>query len=291
MASQVLFKLPFCAWGEHHRQNRGDIARIILIHITALPTVILRKTPESLMFAPLFTQRLARFGDALCIRREAADHIMPARELLQRETLETLLDRFTDHYSVDEQRAVATQWSKHYLSRLIIPVTVVELCRDVHLSTALDDMGIVMAEDGTPQQFVLPHEGVISLDNGSARFCSLIAHHLTPLIETLARHVHFSPRVLWSNAAVYFEFAINELESQQAASAFEIAGARTMMQTRELPDRQRNPFYRPVDYIDVVNDDGETDQWRCRRMCCLRYLDNALGLCGNCPRLKKRDAA
>ncbi|GHC26760.1 ferric iron reductase FhuF [Kushneria pakistanensis] len=238
------------------------------------------------MFDALFNERLTRFGTALTCRHADIKGVMPVRRLLEQDVLEDVLTRFSAHHGPYERRAVATQWSKHYLSQLIIPITVVELCRDVHLPTSLDDMGVVLGEDGTPQQFVLPHEGTISLDNGCARFCPLIARHLTPLIETLARKVHFSPRVLWSNAGVYFEFAVNELERQGLASAFEIQGARAMMELRQLPDRQRNPFYRPVDYIDVVDDSGAAEPWRCRRMCCLRYLDETLGLCGNCPRLK-----
>lgn len=238
------------------------------------------------MFDALFNERLARFGTVLTCQRPGMEDVMPVRRLLEKDMLEGVLTRFSDHHGPCERRAVATQWSKHYLSQLIIPITVVELCRDIHLPLSLDEMGMVLAEDGTPEQFVLPHEGTISLDNGCARFCSLIARHLTPLIDTLARQVHFSPRVLWSNAAVYFEFAVNELERQGLASAFEINGARAMMELRQLPDRQRNPFYRPVDYIDVVDDSGAIEPWRCRRMCCLRYLDDTLGLCGNCPRLK-----
>ncbi|WP_158521477.1 siderophore-iron reductase FhuF [Kushneria konosiri] len=238
------------------------------------------------MHDALFNERLARFAPVLTRRREGMDTVMPLRRLLEGNVLEGVLKRFSEHHGPSERRALATQWSKHYLSQLIIPVTVIELCRDVHLPTNLDEMGVILAEDGTPERFVLPHEGTISLDNGCARFCPLIARHLTPLIDTLARRVHFSPRVLWSNAAVYFEFAVNELDRQGLASPFEINGARAMMALRQLPDRQRNPFYRPVDYIDVADDDGATEPWRCRRVCCLRYLDDALGLCGNCPRLK-----
>lgn len=243
------------------------------------------------MFDTFFDQRLARFGDALAGRREASGPIMPVRRLLEPETLDALLDRFTAHQPARERRAVATQWSKHYLSRLVVPITVVELACDLHLPTHLDEMGMVINDNGTPSQFILPHSGVPSLDNGCARFCSLIARHLTPMIEALARHVHFSPRVLWSNAAVYFEFAINELEHQGLTTDFEIRGARRMMQTRILPDRRKNPFYRPVDYIELVDESQKALNWRCRRMCCLRYLDDALDLCGNCPRLKKARTA
>ncbi|MFC0269568.1 siderophore-iron reductase FhuF [Kushneria aurantia] len=239
------------------------------------------------MFEPLFDQSLARFATTLCARHDASGPVMPAARLLEPATLDTLLDRFAASQVANERRAVATQWSKHYLSQLIIPVTVVELVRDVHLPTAIDELGIVLGDDGTPTQFVLPHAGVPSLDNGCARFCGLFRRHLRPLIETLARHVHFSPRVLWSNAAVYFEYTINALAEQGPASAREIAEARQMMQRRELPDRQRNPFYRPIDYIDTLDEHGTPTQWRCRRLCCLRYLDDALTLCGNCPRLKK----
>ena len=238
------------------------------------------------MFDALFNERLARFGAALNIRHAGMADVMPVRRLLERDVLEEVLTRFSKRHGPCERRAVATQWSKHYLSQLIIPATVIELCRDIHLPLSLDEMGVILADDGTPEQFVLPHAGTISLDNCCARFCPLIARHLTPLIDTLARQVRFSPRVLWSNAAVYFEFAVNELARQGAASDFEINGARAMMALRQLPDRQRNPFYRPVDYIDVVDDSGEIEPWRCRRMCCLRYLDDTLGLCGNCPRLK-----
>ncbi|WP_456269327.1 siderophore-iron reductase FhuF [Kushneria sp. AK178] len=243
------------------------------------------------MFDALFNERLERFGAVLTCRRAGMEGVMPVRRLLEQDMLDSVLTRFSHHHGPCERRAVATQWSKHYLSQLIIPITVIELCRDVHLPTSLDDMGVVLGADGTPERFVLPHEGTISLDNGCVRFCPLIAHHLTPLIDALARRVHFSPRVLWSNAAVYFEFAVNELERQGLASAFEINGARAMMAQRQLPDRQRNPFYRPVEYIDVVDDSGTAEPWRCRRMCCLRYLDDSLELCGNCPRLKTTRAS
>lgn len=243
------------------------------------------------MFDTFPGQRLARFSDVLVRRREAAGPVVPVRRLLAPETLDGLLDRFAASQPASERRAVATQWSKHYLSRLVIPVTVVELACDLHLPTHIDAMGMVLNADGTPAQFILPHSGVLSLDNGCGRFCALIAHHLTPLIEALARHVRFSPRVLWSNAAVYFEFAINELAHQGLATDFEIRGARRMMQTRTLPDRRKNPFYRPVDYIERLDERHETFRWRCRRMCCLRYLDDALDLCGNCPIRKKTRAA
>ncbi|OHV07649.1 siderophore-iron reductase FhuF [Kushneria phosphatilytica] len=248
------------------------------------------------MFATYYPERFSGYREALVQRSElraspASGRVIAGPDLLDPEILRLLLDRFARAQGLSDPRAIATQWSKHYLSRLIISVVIIELRLDRHLPMALDELDIAFDECGIATAFGLTHAGTRSLDNGCARFCSLISAHLTPLIATLARQVRLSPRVLWSNAAGYFEFVVGALEELDDISEWQLSGAREVLQRRWLPDRQRNPFYQPVEYIDTVNESGEPTVWRCRRMCCMRYLDESLGECGNCPRLKRRQTA
>ncbi|RKQ96943.1 ferric iron reductase protein FhuF [Kushneria sinocarnis] len=245
------------------------------------------------MFAAYYPERFSGYREALVLRSElrassAPDRVIAGSDLLEPDVLQPLLDRFAGDQGLSDPRAIATQWSKHYLSRLLISVVIIELRLDRHLPTALDELDIAFDERGIATAFGLTHAGTQSLDNGCARFCSLISAHMTPLIASLARQVRLSPRVLWSNAAGYFEFVVGALAECDDISEWQLSGAREVLKRRWLPDRQRNPFYQPVEYVDTVDNAGQPDIWRCRRMCCMRYLDESLGECGNCPRLKPR---
>ncbi len=76
--------------------------------------------------APLFRGALEDIGDALFVD-DGRGSLEPLVALLQAERLDAVLARFAARYEQPEARAVASQWSKLYFSRLLVPAAG---CRD-----------------------------------------------------------------------------------------------------------------------------------------------------------------
>ncbi len=206
---------------------------------------------------------------------------MPAWQLLDPATLEALLARFGARYGTGDRRAVASLWSKWHLSAVTAHGLAANLLLGRDLPLGLDDLHLEISAEGRTSGLVLRHAGrpLTELAHDSC-FATLLDGHLTPLIEALARATGAAPRVFWSNAGNYFEHFAQALAEHPLATPEVTAPARQLLESRTLPDGRRNPLYRPVRYVEA-NETGSPR--RVRRLCCLRYLIDELGVCGNCP--------
>ncbi|MDI5920659.1 siderophore-iron reductase FhuF [Halomonas sp. LR5S13] len=210
----------------------------------------------------------------------AASDGMPVRDLLDPAYLDALLARFGAQYPQGDRRAVASLWSKWHFSSLCGHGLAANLLLERDLPLGLDELHLQQSPEGQTTGLVLHHAGrpLAELDSHS-RFATLLDGHLTPLVEALAAASGASPKVFWSNAGNYFEYFASALADHPMAAADVAEPALALLASRNLPDGRRNPLHRPVRYVEGDDDAPR----RVRRLCCIRYLIDELGVCGNCP--------
>ncbi len=108
--------------------------------------------------APLFFGEFASYRDVLTTFEDPRPSL-PVRQLLHTAQLDAVLQRFDPLHVGQDRRALASQWSKHYLVRLIPPVVAAALVLGRRLPLALDAIEVVLDEQGLPQAFKLPDDG------------------------------------------------------------------------------------------------------------------------------------
>ncbi len=206
---------------------------------------------------------------------------LAARELLDPAYLDALFARFGARYAHGDRRAVASLWSKWHFSGLAAHGLAANLLLERDLPLGLDALSLEQSAEGQTTGLVLRHAGRPLSELGAlSRFATLLDGHLTPLVEALAAATGASTKVFWSNAGNYFEYFAGALAGHPMASPDVGEPARALMESRTLSDGRRNPLYRPVRYVTPAEPDKPT---RVRRLCCIRYLIDELGYCGNCP--------
>ncbi|MBU4612577.1 siderophore-iron reductase FhuF [Achromobacter sp. GG226] len=230
----------------------------------------------------LFAGPLASHADALQ-PAQATDVAMPLPALLNPDTLGTLLERFAPGHSSTLRRPLVSEWSRHYFSRLMPPVTATLLLTKQPLALRLEDLSLILDVHGRPHAFRhhgLPQPAVA--DSALAtRVAPLLDAHLSPLIEALAAYARLSPRVFWSNAANYAEWTISTLSSHLSEASAQEAHA--LVDEPQRPNGSTNPWHRPVTYVERRDAQGRVHRWRRRRICCLRYQIPDTAMCANCP--------
>lgn len=234
--------------------------------------------------APLYFGEFASYREVLVTRDDPRPSI-PAHALLEREMLDSVLRRFDPPHAKGDRRALASQWSKWYLVRLIPPVVAAALVLGRTLPLCFDDVEVVLDEHGIPEAFKLPGEGelfAVPPSDPFQRFAHLLDDHLQPFVQLLAAEVRLSPKVLWSNAGNYFEWFIGEMSKLPPLAAM-LGHGRELLEAERRPDGTRNPMFRPIQYIDVSCDKRADGLWRQRRTCCIRYRLGTIGHCDNCP--------
>jgi ferric iron reductase protein FhuF len=230
--------------------------------------------------APLFIGDFEHYRDVLVLPDDPREGV-PMRTFLTRHYLSDVLTRFGTAYPDSDPRGLASIWSKYYVTKLILPVVAASLILDHRLPLQLDHLQLILDEGGLPAAFKLPHPGqrwTPGPTNAFERFDGLLNHHLSPLVEALARHARLSPKVLWSNAGNYFEWLLGVLAT--AMPHADLSHGHQLLNARHVPDGRRNPLYQPVLYLKV---DGQNETRRQRRVCCIRYRVNGLDYCSNCP--------
>jgi ferric iron reductase protein FhuF len=240
--------------------------------------------------APLYVGEFASYRDVLTTRDDARPSI-PASALLQPARLDAILHRYDPLHQQQDRRALASQWSKYYLVRLIPPVAAASLVLGRRLPLAFEDVDVVLDEQGLPQAFKLPNEGDPFVDPPSdpfQRFGELIDAHLQPFILGLASEVRLSPKVLWSNAGNYLEWFLGEMA--KALPGVTLTHGHELLTSERRPDGRRNPLFRPVRYVEVSPALRPNGLWRQRRVCCIRYRLEHFEHCDNCPLLDQPPA-
>lgn len=234
----------------------------------------------------LFTGKLERYRDALVLKGQDQRVGVPASDLASEEGVARLLSRYRDSQSGDDQRALISLWSKHYFAKLTVPVVVANLMSGHDLPVALDQVEVILDESGLPEAFRLAHEGgpfqTAPLDSFE-RFRALLDLNFAPLIEGWCTHIKISRRVLWNNAANYFEWLIRTLESAGLPDSLLLDGQQ-LVKLVKRPNGLSNPMANPVRYIERG---GGMEPQRQRQQCCLRYRLPNLPLCKNCPLIER----
>lgn len=241
--------------------------------------------------APLFFGAFASYRDALVTRDDPRPGI-PARQLLQGGRLEEVLQRFDPPHRGQDRRALASQWSKWYLVRLLPPVVAAALVLGRRLPLDFDGVEVVLDDRGLPQSFRLAGEGApfaVPPADPFERFAHLLDAHLQPFVEQLCAEVKISPKVIWSNAGNYFEWFLGEMARVPLPAAL-LADGRALLEAERRPDGRRNPLYRPIRYVPVDATLRPDGLWRQRRTCCIRYRLGCIGHCDNCPLLDEPPA-
>ncbi len=240
--------------------------------------------------APLYVGEFSSYRHVLTTRDDAGPSI-PASQLLQTARLDAIFQRFDPLHTGQDRRALASQWSKYYLVRLIPPVVAAALVLGWRLPLAFEDVEVVLDEQGLPQAFKLPHEGGpfgTPPSDPFQRFGELIDANLQPFIQGLASEVRLSPKVLWSSAGNYLEWFLGEMA--KALPAVVLTHGHELLASERRPDGRRNPLFRPVRYVEVSPALRPDGLWRQRRVCCIRYRLEHFEHCDNCPLLDQPPA-
>jgi ferric iron reductase protein FhuF len=226
-------------------------------------------------FAARFPEALAWYRDKLVLPDDSRE-VVSGRELLDGGA-ERLMARFAALYPDSDRRALVSMWTQWHFGALVIPATVATLACDRDLPIELDRIAIVPQEAGLTSAIVIPDEGAAHAGGGE-RFARLLDGHVAPLIAQLAGQFRVSPRLIWSNAAAIFEWALQQVPDG-AGQEEARAEARDWLERRLDPAGQRNPMFDQVRYPLVAG-----EPVRRRKLCCLRYLLPGVADCGSlCP--------
>jgi ferric iron reductase protein FhuF len=186
----------------------------------------------------------------------------------------TLLSR---RWREPDPRATATQWSKLYFSRLLPAALLPAMLDHWQLPLSPEQMKIRLDGEGVVTGLVLEHAGARMAQ--APRFDFLIDGHLEPVISALAAQSGLPAKVLWNNAGNIFETILMRASALLGADHPGIAEGMHLLQARRRKAGAGNPLFEPVRYRKT--DEGTV---RTRRLCCLRYLTDGLGLCKSCPK-------
>ncbi|WP_454856420.1 siderophore-iron reductase FhuF [Rhizobium binxianense] len=232
--------------------------------------------------APLFSGELEALGDHLVLADDERAHL-PCSALLEMDRIKALLQRFGENYPEPEPRAVASQWSKWYFSRLVTPALAANIVMNRKLPVRFGETNVILSEDGRATAFRLRDEGssFTPADYGE-RFADLVDGHLAILIAALSGASGLSSKVLWANAGNVFENVIRHCANMLGEEHAGVLHGRQLLSERLWRDKRPNRIFEPVRYVPAG---GMT--LRKRRVCCIRYLIPSLSLCKTCP-LEKR---
>ena len=231
------------------------------------------------IFENHFTSQLAELADHFFLISEEAAGFEPALMVFRPDRLQSMLNRFAERYHEPEPRAVASQWSKLYFSRLILPAAAAAILFDWQLQLDLSTMRIAMDDDGGNIRFGLPSKGIQgAIHNPGERFSFLADAHLRHVIPVLSDVSGLPPKVLWSNAGNILENVVQRSAALLGSEHHGVRDGRNYLKIRRFEDGSFNPLFEPVRYIDH---NGEV--LRKRRICCFRYFIPALSICKTCP--------
>lgn len=194
--------------------------------------------------------------------------------------LEHAVALFANRYPGGDLRAIASLWSKWHFSATAIPTLTAHLLLNRELPVSLDELHVLIDDQGATQRIWLPHEGktFTTLDT-TERFTKLVDQHWVPLIERLSALSGVAPRVFWSNAGGYVDYYVNALAAHPFVDHNALAATRALLSSRTL-NGLRNPLFEP---LRTYQPNGSEEVKQVRKLCCLRYLLADIDVCGNCP--------
>lgn len=207
-----------------------------------------------------------------------APHIA-CRELLTEDGFQSAVGHLVSRHAGVDKRAVLSVWSMYYFSHLsIVPMILwLRFRRAMPLSADALDLH-PNAESGLPET-ILVREASADLPAATIHhaFETLVFDHAAPLIGQFTR-AGLSPRLLWSNLAVYIEWIARELGSKIDPRLAEEGLA--LFEQDRWPDGRPNPLHGLLSRTCEAGGDEFTR----RRVCCLRYVLPGMPGCGMiCP--------
>lgn len=189
---------------------------------------------------------------------------------------------FAGAYDGSDRRAVASLWSMYYLTTLIVPAVAALLCLDRILPVGFDTVQVDLDRDGRVARLWLPDSGAIAGDDASP-FARLVDGHLVPFVALCSGASGLSPRVLWNNAAVIVDYAVNELAAFGTPEPAKLRHAQALLAGDTSASAGPSPLALPFRA-------GRNSRSCERRLCCLRYRLPGIEPCaGLCP-LRRRGA-
>ncbi|MFE1600437.1 siderophore-iron reductase FhuF [Methylobacterium sp. ID0610] len=218
---------------------------------------------------------LATFGNRITL---AADPRAgrPVASLRDRAVFDAVMAAFGAAYPEADRRSLVSLWSQSYLAALIIPCVTALLCLDRVLPVALEVTGFELAPDAALSRFVVPAEAPAGC-RACPRFATLITDHFETFVDLCAGHDGLSPRVLWGNAGVMFDFTLRELAAAAALLPEPRAEAEALLGRRPCAGTACGPLAR------TFCAGGSLAPQR-RRVCCMRYRLPGVPSCGAlCP--------
>lgn len=241
------------------------------------------------LLEPIFQGEWAAYGETLVCglvpdAREPQQAMLLVDFLADAKLLDGALMRYAQHLKSRDLRPIVSAWTLDYFSALLPPVVAAASMLQHGFPVSAAEIMLVLDAHGRPVAFHIPHEGA-SLNGRIAaeRYGVLVWEHLAPLIERLAQRAPVSPRLLWGNAARYFD-EILEQAILIAGDASSIARDRdALLRQPAWPDGRTNPLFgKPRAITKTV--DGEPVTLRLHRQCCLYYLLPNQSYCRACPR-------
>ena len=204
---------------------------------------------------------------------------LACRDLLTEEGFQSAVARLLGRHSGVDRRAVLSVWSMYYFSHLAIGPAILWLKFRHAVPLSADALDLCLnAETGLPETIVVRDAAAqIPAVTGHHAFEALLFDHAAPLIGQFAR-AGLSPRLLWSNLAVYLEWIVRELGDRIDPRLGEEGVA--LLQCERWPDGRPNPLLGLLGRTC----EGGADEVTRRRVCCLRYLLPGVPGCGMiCP--------
>ena len=221
--------------------------------------------------ATVFVGPLAPWADSLAFH----DHsqAVASADLANPTFFDDLLNRFARDYPTADRRAVASFWSQHYFSRLLIGLTAFCLAADGPLDLDLAAMRTRFCPvKGTPLCFHLRRGGPTR--STTALVKALYDNQVAETVAAVKRHVKLSERLLWENAGSYGMWVLGEIGRTRPAST------PTVTALLSDPDWPRAACAM-LTHLRFAAIHGSSAR---RRVCCLRYRVPGIARCaGICP--------
>jgi ferric iron reductase protein FhuF len=201
------------------------------------------------------------------------------QDLLEHDGFLAAVAPFLDRHPKIDRRAAFSVWSMYYFSHLTISPIVLWLVFRHKLALAPSHLGLRLnVETGLPEKIILCEPDLCApATTAHDSVEGLIFDHAAPLVDRFAKF-GLSPRLLWSNLAVYIDWIVRELGRQVD---IELANeGKALLECECWPDGRANPLHGLLGRSRT--DNGE--EFTRRRICCLRYLIPETPGCGMiCP--------
>ncbi|RDI58836.1 siderophore-iron reductase FhuF [Microvirga subterranea] len=228
--------------------------------------------------APCFTGTLLRFKDALALPGEHASSIAGS-DLLDVGVAEDLMARFASLHPGGDRRALVSMWTHWHFGALIIPTTAAILLLGRNLPVGLEHVRIALQEDGRTEAVIVEDDGSSRETDGTGRFANLFAGHVEPLIDRFAAQFRVSPRLLWTNAATIFDWALQQASAFDGVCRYALDEGYSMLESKSDATGRPNPMSGAM-----IWREQDCQKVRKRKVCCLRYLLPGMADCGSlCP--------